>query len=104
MNKAMSLSVIILAAGKGTRMRSALPKVLHELAGRSLLGHVLAAAASLKPERICVVYGHGGSELRAAFKDSAHIRWREQTPQLGTGHAVMQALPEITGSQTALIL
>jgi bifunctional UDP-N-acetylglucosamine pyrophosphorylase/glucosamine-1-phosphate N-acetyltransferase len=100
----MSLSVIILAAGMGTRMRSAVPKVLHELAGRSLLGHVLAAAEALSPRRICVVYGHGGEQLRAAFSDRAYIQWREQTPQLGTGHAVMQARDTLSAGGTVLIL
>ncbi|HEX5056367.1 MAG TPA: bifunctional UDP-N-acetylglucosamine diphosphorylase/glucosamine-1-phosphate N-acetyltransferase GlmU [Gammaproteobacteria bacterium] len=99
----MSLSVIILAAGMGTRMRSATPKVLHELAGRSLLGHALAAAEALAPDSVCVVYGHGGDQLRAAFKDRAYIKWREQAPQLGTGHAVMQARDTLSPG-TALIL
>jgi bifunctional UDP-N-acetylglucosamine pyrophosphorylase/glucosamine-1-phosphate N-acetyltransferase len=100
----MSLSVIILAAGMGTRMRSALPKVLHELAGRSLLGHVLAAAETLSPDRISVVYGHGGEQLRKAFSDRTLIKWCEQVPQLGTAHAVMQARDALAGGGTALIL
>jgi bifunctional UDP-N-acetylglucosamine pyrophosphorylase/glucosamine-1-phosphate N-acetyltransferase len=100
----MSLSVIILAAGMGTRMRSATPKVLHELAGRSLLGHALAAAEALAPDTVCIVYGYGGDQLRAAFSDRAHIQWREQTPQLGTGHAVMQAGDTLPTGGTVLIL
>jgi bifunctional UDP-N-acetylglucosamine pyrophosphorylase/glucosamine-1-phosphate N-acetyltransferase len=100
----MSLSVIILAAGMGTRMRSATPKVLHELAGRSLLGHALAAAEALAPDTVCIVYGYGGDQLRAAFSDRSHIQWREQTPQLGTGHAVMQAGDTLPTGGTVLIL
>jgi bifunctional UDP-N-acetylglucosamine pyrophosphorylase/glucosamine-1-phosphate N-acetyltransferase len=100
----MSLSVIILAAGMGTRMRSAMPKVLHELAGRSLLGHALAAAEALAPDNVCVVYGHGGDRLRAAFNDRPNIQWREQVPQLGTGHAVMQARDALSGGGKVLIL
>lgn len=100
----MSLSVIILAAGMGTRMRSAVPKVLHELAGRSLLGHALTAAEALTPDKVCVVYGHGGDQLRAAFSDRADIHWREQMPQLGTGHAVMQARDSLAGGGSVLIL
>jgi bifunctional UDP-N-acetylglucosamine pyrophosphorylase/glucosamine-1-phosphate N-acetyltransferase len=100
----MSLSIVILAAGKGTRMKSALPKVLHELAGLSLLGHVLATAESLIPKNICVVYGHGGEQLRAAFAHKPAIAWCLQEPQQGTGHAVMQALDSIKGTETALIL
>jgi bifunctional UDP-N-acetylglucosamine pyrophosphorylase/glucosamine-1-phosphate N-acetyltransferase len=100
----MSLSIVILAAGKGTRMKSAMPKVLHEIAGRSLLGHVLATAESLNPKKICVVYGHGGEQLRAAFAHKPAIDWRLQEPQHGTGHAVMQAIDSFKGTDTALIL
>ena len=88
----MSLAVVILAAGKGSRMRSALPKVLHPLAGRPLLAHVIDAARALEPGRICVVHGHGGEQVRAAFPDE-DLTWVEQTEQLGTGHAVARALP-----------
>jgi bifunctional UDP-N-acetylglucosamine pyrophosphorylase/glucosamine-1-phosphate N-acetyltransferase len=88
----MPLDVIVLAAGQGKRMRSALPKVLHPLGGRPLLAHVIDAARALKPRRIYVVHGHGGEDVRAAFKGAA-ITWVEQARQLGTGHAVMQALP-----------
>ena len=83
----------MLAAGQGKRMRSALPKVLHPLAGRPLLAHVIDAARALRPERIYVVHGHGGAEVRAAFGD-ARVEWVEQARQLGTGHALMQALPQ----------
>jgi len=83
----MSLSVIILAAGEGTRMKSATPKVLHTLAGRPLLEHVTATAGALGPAQVLVVYGHGGERVTSAL---AHLpaAWVEQAEQLGTGHAV----------------
>lgn len=103
MNK---LNVVILAAGQGKRMRSDLPKVLHHLADKSLLGHVIDTARSLKPSHICVVYGHGGDQVRAAFatQADADLKWAEQKQQLGTGHAVMQALPQIDADLPTLIL
>ncbi|HNH89061.1 MAG TPA: bifunctional UDP-N-acetylglucosamine diphosphorylase/glucosamine-1-phosphate N-acetyltransferase GlmU [Thiobacillaceae bacterium] len=97
------LNVVILAAGKGTRMKSDLPKVLHPLAGKPLLGHVLAAADSLAPERICVVYGHGGETLPQAM-GRAELAWAKQEPQLGTGHAVQQAVPHLNPDGLCLIL
>jgi bifunctional UDP-N-acetylglucosamine pyrophosphorylase/glucosamine-1-phosphate N-acetyltransferase len=99
----MPLHVVILAAGQGKRMRSALPKVLHRIAGRPLLAHVIDAARALKPERIHVVYGHGGEQVRAALGD-ATLEWVEQARQLGTGHALMQALPRIPRAATVLVL
>jgi len=84
-------------------MRSALPKVLHRIAGRPLLAHVIDAAAQLKPERIHVVHGHGGSEVKAAFA-GAPVDWVEQARRLGTGHALMQALPRIPRAATVLVL
>ncbi|MEO5366669.1 MAG: bifunctional UDP-N-acetylglucosamine diphosphorylase/glucosamine-1-phosphate N-acetyltransferase GlmU [Magnetococcus sp. WYHC-3] len=89
-------AIIILAAGQGTRMRSARPKVLHELAGRSLLGHVLITARELKPQRLVVVVGHGAQQVQDAFPD-ADLLWVTQQPQGGTGHAVMTALPALEG-------
>ncbi|MFN4148239.1 MAG: bifunctional UDP-N-acetylglucosamine diphosphorylase/glucosamine-1-phosphate N-acetyltransferase GlmU [Rhodocyclaceae bacterium] len=86
------MNVVILAAGQGKRMRSLLPKVLHPLAGKPMLSHVLDTARALEPEKICVVYGHGGERVREAL-DAPDINWAKQEPQLGTGHAVMQALP-----------
>jgi len=97
------LHVVILAAGQGKRMRSALPKVLHRIAGRPLLAHVIDAARSLKPDRIHVVYGHGGDAVRAAFEGAA-VEWVEQARRLGTGHALMQALPKIPRAATVLVL
>lgn len=101
MNK---LNVVILAAGQGKRMRSDLPKVLHRLADRPLLGHVIATARGLKPSHICVVYGHGGEQVRAAFAADADLKWAEQKEQLGTGHAVLQALPQIDPALPTLVL
>jgi bifunctional UDP-N-acetylglucosamine pyrophosphorylase/glucosamine-1-phosphate N-acetyltransferase len=99
----MNLSVVILAAGQGTRMRSALPKVLHPLGGRPMLAHVIGAARSLSPANIIVVYGHGGDRVRDAIQDP-DIRWALQERQLGTGHAVAQALPEIPDDHRVLVL
>ena len=97
------LNVYILAAGKGTRMKSDLPKVLHPLAGKPLLAHVLAAADSLSPERICVVYGHGGEALPQAI-GRPELAWAKQEPQLGTGHAVQQAVTHLNPDALCLIL
>ncbi len=99
----MTLAVIILAAGQGTRMRSTLPKVLHPLAGKPLLGHVIEAAGQLDPQRIVVVYGHGGDKVLEAFADSS-VHWVEQAEQLGTGHAVQQAMPEMEDVDRILVL
>jgi len=99
----MPLSIIVLAAGQGKRMHSSLPKVLHPLAGRPLLAHVLQTARSLGPARILVVHGHGGAEVKSAFPD-AGVGWVEQAEQQGTGHAVMQALPDIPPGDEVLVL
>jgi bifunctional UDP-N-acetylglucosamine pyrophosphorylase/glucosamine-1-phosphate N-acetyltransferase len=99
----MPLDVIILAAGQGKRMHSALPKVLHRLAGKSLLAHVLETARALAPRKVVVVHGHAGGELKALFED-ADIEWVEQAEQLGTGHAVLQALPRVDARSEAMIL
>jgi bifunctional UDP-N-acetylglucosamine pyrophosphorylase / glucosamine-1-phosphate N-acetyltransferase len=99
----MSLAVIVLAAGQGKRMQSALPKVLHRLAGRPLLAHVLETVRTLQPAQILVVHGHGGAEVRAAFA-GAGIVWVEQAQQLGTGHALAQALPRVARGSRVLVL
>ena len=99
----MGLSVIILAAGQGTRMRSKLPKVLQTLAGKPLLGHVLDVAQELGADDVCVVYGHGGDAVPEAFPGD-DIRWALQAEQLGTGHAVQQAMPETPDGNQVLIL
>lgn len=99
----MALSIIILAAGQGTRMRSALPKVLHTLAGKSLLEHVINAATDLGAANIHVVYGHGGEQVRERLS-ARNVNWVEQAQQLGTGHAVAQALPAIADADQVLVL
>lgn len=99
----MSLAVVILAAGKGTRMRSALPKVLHRLSGTPMVTHVANAARALSPNTISIVYGHGGEAVQAALPAS-DLSWAEQAEQLGTGHAVAQALPQVQDDDKVLIL
>lgn len=101
------LEVIVLAAGQGKRMRSRLPKVLHPLAGRPMLGHVLDRVAELAPRRVHVVVGHGADEVRAAFAAEAvslRITWVHQAEQRGTGHAVAQALPGVSDGAQVLVL
>ncbi len=97
------MNVVILAAGQGKRMRSDLPKVLHRLAGRPLLAHVLAAARAIGAKKLCVVYGHGGEAVPAALS-AEDVIWVKQAPQLGTGHAVLQALPHLDPSGPTLVL
>jgi bifunctional UDP-N-acetylglucosamine pyrophosphorylase/glucosamine-1-phosphate N-acetyltransferase len=99
----MKLSVIILAAGLGKRMRSATPKVLHHLADKPLVRHVIDTALNLQPENIYLVYGHGGEQVRQVLND-LNLNWVEQTQQLGTGHAVAQAMPQISDDNQVLIL
>ncbi len=99
----MALNIVIMAAGKGTRMKSKLPKVLHRLAGRSLLQHVLDTAAKLGAQRIVTVTGHGAERVEAAVT-APHLRFVRQMPQLGTGHAVQQAAPLLPEEGTTLIL
>jgi len=99
----LGLSIIILAAGQGTRMRSALPKVLQPLAQQPLLGHVVDCARELQADDICIVHGFGGEAVQAAFADR-DLRWALQSEQLGTGHAVMQAMPGTPGENRVLIL
>ena len=99
----MSLEIIILAAGQGTRMRSDLPKVLHPLAGRPMLAHVIDTAKRLEPIAIHVVYGHGGEQVISAIAEPA-INWVEQAQQLGTGHAVEQAMAAVKEDSTVLVL
>lgn len=99
----MQLSVVILAAGQGKRMKSALPKVLHPLAGRPLLKHVIDVAQSLQPADVTVVYGHGGDVVRETLKDE-NVSWVLQAEQKGTGHAVQQALPGLKDDSLVLVL
>jgi bifunctional UDP-N-acetylglucosamine pyrophosphorylase/glucosamine-1-phosphate N-acetyltransferase len=98
------LHVVILAAGEGKRMKSALPKVLQKIAGRPMLAHVIDTARALRPAGVHVVYGHGGDEVLAAFAAEADIQWAEQAQQLGTGHALQQAMPDIPDGAQILVL
>ncbi|MGA7749637.1 MAG: bifunctional UDP-N-acetylglucosamine diphosphorylase/glucosamine-1-phosphate N-acetyltransferase GlmU [Gallionella sp.] len=97
------LNIVILAAGKGTRMYSGKPKVLHVLAGKPLVQHVLDCASALKPQQICVVYGYGGEAVPKAMQQYA-ARFVIQEPQLGTGHAVQQAMPHLGDGGNTLVL
>ena len=97
------MNIVILAAGPGKRMHSSTPKVLHRLAGRAMLAHVLDTAKQLSPKVICVVYGHGGELVRQAVEENGAI-WVMQQPQLGTGHAVMQAAPNLDERWPTLVL
>ena len=99
----MSLNIVIMAAGKGTRMKSALPKVLHKLAGRSLLAHVLTSTDSLGAAARIVITGHGAEAVELAVAQPG-LSFVRQMPQLGTGHAVQQAVPALIGDGTTLIL
>lgn len=98
----MSLDIVILAAGQGTRMRSALPKVLHPVAGKSMLGHVIDTARELQPQGIHVVIGHGADTVRERLAGD-DLNFVMQTEQLGTGHAVAQALPALTAERVLIL-
>lgn len=114
----MALEIIILAAGKGTRMRSTLPKVLHPIGGKPLLQHLIETTRKLKPSKIHIVVGHGKDQVISAIESTlcskaisaskrmpkSQLNWVEQEEQLGTGHAVMQALPKVKRNSTVLIL
>src|ERR1044072_8008876 len=99
----MQLNVVILAAGQGKRMKSALPKVLQPLAGKPLLKHVIEVAQALQASSVSVVYGHRGEVVRDALK-AEDVAWVEQAEQLGTGHAVKQALPRVKDDALVLVL
>ena len=103
------MNVVILAAGMGKRMQSALPKVLHPLAGKPLLSHVIDTARGLSPAKLCVIYGHGGAAVLEQLEKEKQVPGADisaalQEPQLGTGHAVMQALPVLDEAHPTLIL
>jgi bifunctional UDP-N-acetylglucosamine pyrophosphorylase/glucosamine-1-phosphate N-acetyltransferase len=100
----VSVEALILAAGQGTRMKSSLPKVLHPLAGKPLLGHVLDVARQLGSKRIHTVIGHGADQVESYFSASTDISWIVQEQRLGTGHAVLQAMPQVDPASTVLIL
>lgn len=97
------MNIVILAAGQGKRMNSDLPKVLHPLAGKPLLAHVIGIARALKPTMICIVYGHGGEQVRERLAAPGLV-WVHQDRQLGTGHAVLQAVPYLDPTQPTLVL
>jgi bifunctional UDP-N-acetylglucosamine pyrophosphorylase/glucosamine-1-phosphate N-acetyltransferase len=99
----MPLSIVILAAGQGTRMKSARPKVLHELAGKPLLQHVVDAGRALEPEQIIAVVGHGGELVQAAMQGQ-DLDFVEQREQLGTGHALQQCLDHVNPGNAVLVL
>ena len=99
----MPLSAVILAAGKGKRMRSSLPKVMHSLAGRTLLSHVYAAATGLSCDEVYIVHGHEGEQVRAAHQ-AFSARWVTQEQQLGTGHAVLQVIDSIPADHHVIVL
>src|SRR3954447_11597175 len=98
-----TLNIAILAAGLGKRMCSDQPKVLHRLAGKPLLCHVLDTARALSPNKICIIFGHGGEAVPQAIDDPS-LTWVQQVPQLGTGHALMQALPHLDSEGATLVL
>ncbi len=98
------LHVIILAAGEGKRMKSLRPKVLQNIAGKSMLSHVIDSARKLNADGIHIVYGHGGDQVRAAFSEQHDLTWAEQAQQLGTGHAVQQAMPNVPEDAHVLVL
>lgn len=97
------LNIVILAAGKGTRMHSNKPKVLHEVGSKAILAHVIDCAKALNPHKVIVVYGYGGETVREAFAQE-NITWVKQADQLGTGHAVQQAVPFLDAEADTLIL
>ena len=97
------MNIVILAAGQGKRMHSNLPKVLHPIAGKALVSHVIDTARSLSPSKLCVVYGHGGDVVRSVL-EAPDLAWALQSPQLGTGHAVQQALPHLDAQGVSLVL
>jgi bifunctional UDP-N-acetylglucosamine pyrophosphorylase/glucosamine-1-phosphate N-acetyltransferase len=101
---AAPLHVVVLAAGEGKRMKSALPKVLQKVAGVPMLGHVIATARALAPAGIHVVYGHGGDQVRAAFSGQPDLHWAEQTERRGTGHAVQQAMDGVPDDARVVVL
>jgi len=97
------MNVVILAAGMGKRMQSSLPKVLHPLAGKPLLSHVIDTARALSPSTLCIIYGHGGDKVPQSL-NAPDLVFARQEPQLGTGHAVMQALPYLNDDAPTLVL
>lgn len=103
MTQETHISAVILAAGQGTRMKSKLPKVLHPIGGKPLLAHVIDTARELRPQHTIVIYGHGGEQVKTHISSEA-VEWIEQAEQLGTGHAVAQAVPVIDDQHIVLVL
>src|SRR5437867_1474501 len=101
---APEVHVVILAAGQGTRMKSRLPRVLHSVAGKPLIEHVLRIAETVSPSTVTLIVGHGGDTLRSFVGDRPKISFAVQEPQLGTAHALQQAEPRLAGKQGTLIL
>lgn len=99
-----ALSTVILAAGRGKRMYSDLPKVLHPIGGQPMLGRVITTARQLTPDVLVVVYGHGGERVRETFAGDSDLRWAEQAQQLGTGHALKMAMPHLPADGQVLVL
>ncbi|QZA77660.1 bifunctional UDP-N-acetylglucosamine diphosphorylase/glucosamine-1-phosphate N-acetyltransferase GlmU [Deefgea tanakiae] len=98
-----ALNVVILAAGQGKRMYSSLPKVLHRLAGKPLVQHVIDTARQLQPQKMVIVYGHGGEQVQKQLEAQADLAWAHQAEQLGTGHALAQAIPQCVGGITLML-
>ncbi|MBM5572385.1 MULTISPECIES: bifunctional UDP-N-acetylglucosamine diphosphorylase/glucosamine-1-phosphate N-acetyltransferase GlmU [Deefgea] len=98
-----ALNVVILAAGQGKRMYSSLPKVLHRLAGKPLVQHVIDTARQLQPQKMVIVYGHGGEQVQAQLAAQTDLAWAHQAEQLGTGHALAQAIPQCVGGITLML-
>ena len=98
------VDVVVMAAGKGTRMKSSMPKVLHRLGGRALLQHVIDTAAQIHSRRVVVITGHGAEQVEASLQGQAHLQCVRQMPQLGTGHAMQQAVPELADDGVTLVL
>ncbi len=97
------LNVVILAAGQGKRMYSSLPKVLHRLAGKPLVQHVIDTARQLQPQKMVIVYGHGGEQVQTELSSQTDLGWAHQAQQLGTGHALAQAIPQCVGGITLML-
>ncbi len=100
----MSLDIVVLAAGQGKRMYSQLPKVLHEIGGRPMLGHLIDTAKALQADAIHIIYGHDGERVRERFASVQDLHWIEQTQCLGTGHAVLQAVPQLAVDGRTMVL
>ncbi|MSQ57548.1 MAG: UDP-N-acetylglucosamine diphosphorylase/glucosamine-1-phosphate N-acetyltransferase [Limnohabitans sp.] len=100
----MAIDVVIMAAGKGTRMKSSMPKVLHRVGGKALIEHVMDAQATLKPRKTVVITGHGAESVEAALQVHKNLQFARQMPQLGTGHAAQQATPLLDDDGCTLIL